>query len=374
MRRSTSVTRSSPNRCGYLPGKQVVPIEEMLARINAALDARTDPNLIIHARTDAYGVDGLDAAIERCQIFLEAGVDFAKPQGVDTIEEIKRVIREVPARTSATMSQAAGKAKATLDELEEAGVTAVSFPSVALFSAAQAIRKVLGSLKTTRSLEGSAGDLFPLEEYYELVGLPQLLKREESYDIAEPTPRETGRGEGARRPRRRRVPGRPRGQGKGRALAMTIDHLSIQCADVGSSAAFFDAVLAPLRGHRLMDFGDVVGYGDTKPEFLIGSASRAVRDSASATSPSPRQTGPRCGPSSKPPSRRAPRCSTSRGSWAEYHPDYFGAFVRDPDGNNVEAVCHLPEVVPVVPSRDDDHLFGRDAKVAGSASGPALSG
>src|SRR6201984_1517664 len=64
-----------PNRCGYLPGKQVIPVEQMLAKIKAALDARRDPDFFIAARTDAAGVDGLDAAIERCQLFMAAGAD-----------------------------------------------------------------------------------------------------------------------------------------------------------------------------------------------------------------------------------------------------------------------------------------------------------
>ena len=97
-----------PNRCGYLPGKQVVPVEQMLAKIKAALDARRDPDFFIAARTDAAGVEGLDAAIERCQLFVAAGADLAKPQGVDAIEDIKRVIREVDCPHMATLSQAAG--------------------------------------------------------------------------------------------------------------------------------------------------------------------------------------------------------------------------------------------------------------------------
>src|SRR6266496_5518647 len=97
-----------PNRCGYLPGKEIVPVEQMLAKIKAALDARRDPDLLIAARTDAMGVDGLNAAIERCQLFMEAGADMAKPQGVDSIEDIQRVLREVGGPHMATVSQAAG--------------------------------------------------------------------------------------------------------------------------------------------------------------------------------------------------------------------------------------------------------------------------
>jgi 2,3-dimethylmalate lyase len=176
-----------PNRCGYLPGKQVVPVEQMLAKIKAMLDARRDGDLVICARTDAAGVSGLDAAIERCHLFIEAGADMAKPMGADTIEEIKRVIREVKGPHMATISQAAGAKHRDLRELEAAGVAAVSFPSVALFAAAQAVRQAVGTLKRDRSLAGVNDQLLPLADYYELIGLKAQLDREESYDRAAAT-------------------------------------------------------------------------------------------------------------------------------------------------------------------------------------------
>jgi 2,3-dimethylmalate lyase len=173
-----------PNRCGYLPGKQVVGVEETLAKIKAMLDARRDGDLVICARTDAAGVAGLHAAIERCQLFMEAGADMAKPMGADTIEEIKRVIREVKGPHMATISQAAGARHRDLSELEAAGVAAVSFPSVALFAAAQAVHQAVGTLKRDRSLAGVNDQLMPLPNYYELIGLKAQLDREEGYDRA----------------------------------------------------------------------------------------------------------------------------------------------------------------------------------------------
>jgi len=173
-----------PNRCGYLPGKQVVPVEEMLAKIKAMLDARRDPDLIICARTDAAGVEGLDAAIERCQLFMAAGADMAKPMGADTIDEISRVLREVPGPHMATISQAAGASHRDLDALEAAGVAAVSFPSVALFAAAQAVRDAVAALKRDRSLARLGSSLMPLPDYYELIGLKPQLEREEAYERA----------------------------------------------------------------------------------------------------------------------------------------------------------------------------------------------
>ena len=126
-------------------------------------------------------------------------------------------------------------------------------------------------------------------------------------------------------------------------IAGVLDHLSIQCADPSASAAFYDAVLAPLGGARVMDFGDVIGYGlPQRPRFWIGplttgEPNREVHIAFQA------------------PDRTAVRAffaaAVEYGAavlheprvWPEYHPTYYGGFVRDPDGNNVEAVCHAPE-------------------------------
>ncbi|MGO9342045.1 MAG: VOC family protein [Acidimicrobiales bacterium] len=122
-----------------------------------------------------------------------------------------------------------------------------------------------------------------------------------------------------------------------------IDHLSIQCADVATSAKFYDAVLATLGGGREMDFGDVIGYGvASKPEFWI--APRAIgegfRESHIAFTAPDRATVRAFFDAAVDVGAEvlhAPRL------WPEYHPNYYGAFVRDPDGNNVEAVSHVPE-------------------------------
>jgi catechol 2,3-dioxygenase-like lactoylglutathione lyase family enzyme len=122
-----------------------------------------------------------------------------------------------------------------------------------------------------------------------------------------------------------------------------LDHVSIQCADVAASAAFYDAVLAPIGGRRVMDFGEVIGFGvPPRPEFWIGrrTTGEGFRESHIAFVA---------------PDRAAVRAffhaAVGAGAevlheprvWPEYHPGYYGAFVRDPDGNNVEAVCHAPE-------------------------------
>jgi catechol 2,3-dioxygenase-like lactoylglutathione lyase family enzyme len=121
-----------------------------------------------------------------------------------------------------------------------------------------------------------------------------------------------------------------------------LDHLSIQCADVTASASFYDAVLAPLGGTRILEFGPVVGFGvPPMPDFWIGplETGDGFRESHIAFSAADRATvdafyAAALGAGAE--SLHEPRV------WPEYHENYYGAFVRDPDGNNVEAVCHLP--------------------------------
>jgi len=84
----------------------------------------------------------------------------------------------------ATLSQAAGLKRRSLEDLEAAGVVAAIFPSIALFAAAQAVRNVLRILKRENSLTATFDQLLPLDDYYELIGLKDVLAREESYDRA----------------------------------------------------------------------------------------------------------------------------------------------------------------------------------------------
>jgi catechol 2,3-dioxygenase-like lactoylglutathione lyase family enzyme len=122
-----------------------------------------------------------------------------------------------------------------------------------------------------------------------------------------------------------------------------LDHLGIQCADLAASAAFYDTVLAPLGSSKIMDFGVAMGYGRVdKPDFWIGQhdSGEGFRESHIAFEADDRAAV-----------RAFFDAAVGAGAevlheprvWPEYHEHYYGAFVRDPDGNNVEAVCHRPE-------------------------------
>ena len=126
-------------------------------------------------------------------------------------------------------------------------------------------------------------------------------------------------------------------------IPIMLDHLSIQCADLRASSLFYDHVLGALGGGRAMDFGQVIGYGlEGKPELWIGPLVSAGpnRENHIAFVAKDRAAV-----------RAFFEAAVSLGAevlneprlWPEYHKNYYGAFVHDPDGNNVEAVCHIAE-------------------------------
>jgi catechol 2,3-dioxygenase-like lactoylglutathione lyase family enzyme len=121
-----------------------------------------------------------------------------------------------------------------------------------------------------------------------------------------------------------------------------IDHLSLQVHDVAGCAAFYDTVLGTIGGKRILDFGQVIGYGTHRPVFWLGpiqtgTGAREVHIGFQAPSRAAVIAFHDAAIAAGAELLHPPRV------WPEYHENYFGAFVRDPEGNNVEAVCHEPE-------------------------------
>jgi methylisocitrate lyase len=109
-------------RCGHRPGKEVVSIGEMVDRIKAAVDSRTDPDFVIMARTDAAAVEGLDAAIERAVAYVEAGADMVFPEAMTSIDDYRKVKAAVRVPILANLTEFGSTPFYTTDELREAGV------------------------------------------------------------------------------------------------------------------------------------------------------------------------------------------------------------------------------------------------------------
>lgn len=178
----------SPKRCGSIAGKEVIPVEEACGKIRAAADARTDPNFMIIARTDARGATGFADAVERGQRYHEAGADMVFPDALLSVEEYTEFAREVPGLKLFNMGGYAKKRttpKLPLDEVEGMGYALCILPLLALRAGVQAMIDTLDGFKREgiayelRQLEAFSDR--PVENWYEFTGIGAIRGLEDKY-------------------------------------------------------------------------------------------------------------------------------------------------------------------------------------------------
>jgi len=170
-----------PKRCGHMEGKQVIPAEEMVAKIKAALDARTDLDFVLMARTDALAVHGIEEAIRRGNLYREAGADLIFIEAPQTIEEMKRINREVDAPTMANNVEGGKSPLLSAKALESIGYNVVVFPIASTYCIAKAVTDLMNELKEKGTTESFLDRMITFTAFNELVGLPDIRKKEEGY-------------------------------------------------------------------------------------------------------------------------------------------------------------------------------------------------
>jgi 2-methylisocitrate lyase-like PEP mutase family enzyme len=162
-----------PKRCGHLTGKSVVPTAEFVEKIRAAIEARTDRDLVVIARTDARGPLGFVEAIERANTYLAAGADLIFVEAPQTIDEISSIPREVEGPVMFNIVGRGRSPEVELGHLAEWGYSLVILPLVLIASAVQAIIRTLASNGAPRPLDDT---LLAPEDLFEIVGLSGWLK------------------------------------------------------------------------------------------------------------------------------------------------------------------------------------------------------
>jgi methylisocitrate lyase len=160
----------SVKRCGHLDGKTLVPQEEMVARIAAAVAARRDPGFVICARTDARGPEGLDAAIRRARRYVEAGADMVFPEALADAREFALVRAAVPVPLLANMTEFGKSRLLGAGELESLGVNAVIYPVTTLRLAMAAVEDGLRAIARDGTQEGLVPRMQTRARLYELLG------------------------------------------------------------------------------------------------------------------------------------------------------------------------------------------------------------
>ncbi|MCC6965000.1 MAG: methylisocitrate lyase [Nitrospira sp.] len=166
--------QEAAKKCGHLEGKRVIPLGDMVAKINAAVQARRSRHFLIVARTDARAVDGLDAAIQRAKAYAEAGADLLFPEALVSVEEFgifSREIRNAGIRVPliANMTEFGRTPYLSVDEFQALGYQAVLFPVSALRVAARAVDKLLSELKFFGSQRNWLDHMMTRQELYDVI-------------------------------------------------------------------------------------------------------------------------------------------------------------------------------------------------------------
>jgi methylisocitrate lyase len=177
-----------PKRCGHMEGKQVIAAEEMAGKVRAMADARkrVGRDIVINARTDSYAVLGIEEAIRRANLYLDAGADLAFLDGIGTRADIERAVRGIHGLLSVNLMDAVTGVKTELipiPELAAMGVARVSIPVASIMVMHKALKDFFEALRAAPSgiLPGETGRIASFKEYTAFVGLPEYRALEREY-------------------------------------------------------------------------------------------------------------------------------------------------------------------------------------------------
>jgi len=172
-----------PKKCGHLAGKQLIPKNEMVNKIKAALDARNDDDFLIIARTDAKAVDGLDAALDRAIAYQNAGADIIFVEAPESIEEMRLINQKIDSPTMANMVEGGRTPLLSTDELKSLGYKLVIFPNAALRVAAKALLELMAHIKNEGTTKNYLQNMLLFEEFNNLIGLKELQEIDKKYSL-----------------------------------------------------------------------------------------------------------------------------------------------------------------------------------------------
>ena len=174
-----------PKRCGHFDKKQVISREEMVKKIEAALDARVDPDLVIMARIDARAVYGIQEAIERANIYAQAGADMVFIEAPETLDELQMIPKSVKALAMINLVEGGKTPLVSVQDLKKMGFKFASFSGSAQKTAIKAMRDLFNTLKATGSLDSTLENIVSLDDRSQLLNLKNFYEMEVKYGIRE---------------------------------------------------------------------------------------------------------------------------------------------------------------------------------------------
>lgn len=170
-----------PKRCGHTAGKDVIATEEMVPKLKAALDNRTDEDLVIMGRTDALGVLGIEEAIARANLYCETGCDMVFVEAPETTLQMRRICKEVEGPVLANMIEFGRSPLMASHQLQELGFAVAVWPVASVFVVSRALQILYRTLKETGSTMSLHEQMVDFEEYMKIVRLSELREMEARY-------------------------------------------------------------------------------------------------------------------------------------------------------------------------------------------------
>jgi 2-methylisocitrate lyase-like PEP mutase family enzyme len=171
----------APKKCGHYEGKEVISTLEMVGKIHAAVDTRRDPDLVIIARSDARAVEGLEAAVDRVNAYLEAGADVGFVEAPQNADELRIVGRQVKGPALVNVFEGGKTPMLPASELEAMGFRLGIYPSQTHRAAIRAAQRVLAVLKEDGDISRIEGELATFQEREDAVGTARWSALEEKY-------------------------------------------------------------------------------------------------------------------------------------------------------------------------------------------------
>jgi 2,3-dimethylmalate lyase len=165
-----------PKRCGHLDGKQVIPREEMVLKLRAAVEARGDPDFVLIARTDALAVTGLADTIQRCQAYIEAGADVLFVEAIRTEAEIRQLTREVTVPLLYNFVEHGKSPLLAAADLERLGFKLVIFPGSIMLAVVPLVREILQQIKDHGTTAALLDRMTNVVELFEIMNLSAMLR------------------------------------------------------------------------------------------------------------------------------------------------------------------------------------------------------
>jgi 2,3-dimethylmalate lyase len=172
-----------PKKCGHLSGKRLISLREMASKVQAACEARSDPDFTIIARCDALAIEGMDEVVRRCNAYIDAGADALFIEALTTVEQVQQIPSMFSVPTMLNVASSGKTPFFSATELQTFGYRLAILPNFTTLTAMKSIDKLLATIKSTGDIRDVLDDCATFTDFMNLAGLPEIQELERHYEF-----------------------------------------------------------------------------------------------------------------------------------------------------------------------------------------------